>query len=59
MFSIFNKDPAKKLTKNYYAKLEQAMHAQRNGDIRSYSRITVEAEQIKEQIKKLESDTKK
>jgi|TARA_B110000881_G_C18489945_1_gene471245 hypothetical protein len=59
MFSIFKKDPIKKLNKAYEAKLEQAMFAQRNGDIKSYSLITAEAEKIAEEIKKLEDIEKK
>jgi hypothetical protein len=59
MFSIFKKDPVKKLNKLYEAKLEQAMHAQRNGDIKSYSMITAEAENIAIEIKELENSTKK
>lgn len=55
MFSIFKRDPIKKLTKAYEAKLEQAMHAQRNGDIRSYGSITAEAEAINDQITALKS----
>jgi hypothetical protein len=58
MFSIFKKDPVKKLNNAYEAKLEQAMHAQRNGDIKSYSMITAEAEKIAEQIQVLENSTK-
>ncbi|MBU2895034.1 Lacal_2735 family protein [Colwellia sp. D2M02] len=58
MFSIFKRDPIKKLNKLYEAKLEQAMYAQRNGDIRSYSMITAEAEVIASQIKELEKSTK-
>jgi hypothetical protein len=58
MFSIFKKDPIKKLNKLYEAKLEQAMCAQRNGDIKSYSMITVEAENIKIQIEALENSPK-
>ena len=54
MFSIFKKDPLKKLNKDYRAKLEQAMHAQRNGDIKSYSMLTHEAEQILKEIEVLE-----
>lgn len=50
MFSLFKSDPVKKLKKQYAAKLEQAMLAQRNGNIRSYSMITAEAEEIREQI---------
>ena len=57
MFSIFRRDPIKKLSTLYYAKLEQAMHAQRNGDIRSYSMITAEAENIAKQIESLKENT--
>lgn len=46
MFSIFKSDPVKKLRKAYYDKLEQAMSAQRKGDIESYSRLSSEAEDI-------------
>ena len=55
MFSIFKQNPIKKLNKIYEAKLEQAMYAQRNGDIKSYSMITAEAEKIAVQIKALEN----
>lgn len=55
MFSLFKRDPVKKLTKAYETKLEQAMHAQRNGDIRSYGSITAEAEAIYDQIKELKT----
>ncbi len=54
MFSFLKKNPVKKLNKQYEAKLEQAMHAQRNGDIRGYSMLTAEAEAILSQIKALE-----
>lgn len=54
MFSFFRQDPIKKLTKLYEAKLEKAMHAQRNGDIKSYAMITAEAAQIEAQISALE-----
>lgn len=56
MFSIFKSNPIKKLNKDYEAKLEQAMHAQRNGDIKSYSMITAEAELIADKIKTLEQN---
>ncbi|UJF20656.1 DUF6435 family protein [Shewanella sp. OMA3-2] len=58
MFSLFKQDPIKKLTKLYEAKLAQAMHAQRNGDIKSYSMITAEAAQIETQIIGLEKQKK-
>ncbi|GIU44152.1 hypothetical protein TUM4438_14710 [Shewanella sairae] len=53
MFSIFKRDPAKKLKKLYFAKLEQAMFAQRNGDIKTYSELTAEADEIDKQISNL------
>jgi hypothetical protein len=55
MFSIFKKDPIKSLNKVYFQKLEQAMRAQRNGDIKSYSMITAEAEEIRVKIEALEA----
>lgn len=55
MFSFFKKDPTKKLIKLYDRKLEEAMHAQRNGDIKSYAMITAEAEKIKLQILEIDS----
>ena len=58
MFSIFKKDPLKKLNKLYEAKLEEAMHAQRRGDIKSYAMITAEADKIKVKILKLEKADK-
>lgn len=56
MFSLFKTDPLKKLNQQYSAKLEQAMLAQRNGDIKSYSALTYEAEQILDKIKVLEDN---
>ena len=54
MLSLFKSDPGKALRKRYQLKLEQAMIAQRNGDIRNYSLITAEAEEIYKEIQKLE-----
>lgn len=58
MLSLFKKDPIKKLDKLYERKLEEAMHAQRKGDIKSYAMITAEAEKIKVQILELQACTK-
>jgi len=58
MFSIFKKDPIKKLDKLYESKLEEAMHAQRKGDIKSYAMLTAEAEKFKIQIIELENSSK-
>lgn len=55
MFSIFKSDPIKKLSKLHDAKLEQAMHAQRNGDIKTYSQLNFEADQIHQQIEEIEA----
>lgn len=59
MFSLFKRDPIKKLNKAYGFKLEQAMLAQRNGDIRSYAMLTAEAEKIREEIEALENASNK
>ena len=55
MFNLFGSDPLKKLKKQYAEKLEAAMHAQRNGDIEKYSRLTEEAAQIDKEILALET----
>lgn len=57
MFSFFKRNPLKKLNNQHEAKLEQAMHAQRNGDIRSYAMLTAEAEEIEQQINALKQQT--
>ena len=57
MFSLFKSNPVKKLNKQYEAKLEQAMHAQRNGDIKTYSQLTFEAEQIHKKLAEAKQNT--
>ncbi|MEO3678516.1 DUF6435 family protein [Rheinheimera sp. FR7-31] len=54
MFSWLKSDPVKKLRKAYDQKLEQAMHAQRNGDMRLYADLTAESEEIWRKIQQLE-----
>ena len=54
MFSIFKKDPIKKLDKQYENKLELAMNFQRNGDMKSYAKCTAEAEKLRAQILELQ-----
>lgn len=54
MFGLFKKDPAKKLRKAYSAKLEAAMQAQRNGDIRTYSLLSEEADALWKALEPLE-----
>lgn len=55
MFGFLKSDPTKKLRKQYDAKLEQAMLAQRKGDIKSYSMLTAEAESLWAEIEKLQA----
>lgn len=55
MFGLFKKDPVKKLQKQYHDKLEEAMHAQRNGDIRGYSMLSKEADTLLKSIEKYKS----
>ncbi|MFU8765739.1 MAG: DUF6435 family protein [Haliea sp.] len=40
----------KKLQKEYESKLGEAMQAQRNGDIRSYSMLSEEADKLYKQL---------
>lgn len=58
MFSLFKFDPTKKLNKQHDIKLEQAMQAQRNGDIKKYSELTHEADQIHQKILAIENKVK-
>ncbi|MEM0912055.1 MAG: DUF6435 family protein [Pseudomonadota bacterium] len=55
MFGLFQRDPTKKLRKQYDLKLEQAMLAQRKGDIKSYSMLSAEAEELWSEIKVIEA----
>ena len=52
MFGLFKSDPSKKLQKAYEQKLEQAMHAARNGDMRANAALTEEAEALRGEIEK-------
>ena len=54
MFGWLRRNPEKALRKQYHAKLEEALHAQRNGKIREYSFLTAEAEEIREQLEALQ-----
>ena len=53
MFSLFKKDPAKELQKEYEKIMKKAVDAQRNGDIDGYSRLCAEAESIANEIDSL------
>ena len=54
MFGWMKRDPEKKLRKQYHAKLEEALQAQRNGNIRQYSFLTAEAEKLREKLEEIE-----
>ncbi|ATX77079.1 MAG: DUF6435 family protein [Reinekea forsetii] len=58
MFSMFKSDPTKKLKKQYEAKLQEAMEAQRGGDIRSYSMLSEEADGLYKQFLAAEQEAK-
>jgi hypothetical protein len=57
MFSFFKRDPVKKLRQQYDAKAEQAMLAQRKGDMRLFADLTAEAEALWQQLEKLQAQT--
>ena len=50
MLVLFKQDPKKKLNKEYIKLLEEAMQAQRNGDIKTYSLLTEKVEKTKSEI---------
>lgn len=56
MFGFLKADPTKKLRKVYDQKSTDAMLAQRKGDIRTYSMLTAEAEELWKQIEQLEAN---
>ena len=46
MLGLFKRDPKKKLQQAYERKLQAAMEASRNGDMRANATLTEEAEEI-------------
>ena len=55
MFDLFKKSPLKKLKAEHKALLTKAFHAQRNGDVRAYSFLTADAEEVREKIEALKA----
>lgn len=53
MLSIFKKDPARRMKKDYQQLVQKAYQAQQNGNIRGYSLLTAEAEKLKAKIDEL------
>jgi hypothetical protein len=56
MFGMFRKSPLKQLEQEHGALLTKAFNAQRNGDIRQYSMLTAEAEELRKKIEDLKSE---
>ena len=56
MFGFLKTDPVKKLRKVYDKKSTDAMLAQRRGDIKTYSLLTAEAEELWKQIESLSAN---
>ncbi|NDV92489.1 Lacal_2735 family protein [Alteromonas sp. 345S023] len=56
MFSLFKSNPSKKLRRQYDKLLERALHAQRNGDIKTYSMLTAESDALLKQIETIENN---
>tara|TARA_R110000850_G_scaffold80917_3_gene173697 strand:- start:1122 stop:1316 length:195 start_codon:yes stop_codon:yes gene_type:complete len=59
MFGLFKSNPLKKLRKQYDTALQDAMQAQRHGDIRLYAELSTEADKIYQKIKRLEEGNAK
>ncbi|WP_113906780.1 DUF6435 family protein [Aliidiomarina celeris] len=55
MFNFLKRNPTKALRKQYAQKLEQAMNAQRKGDMRLYAELTDESEKIWAEIERVEA----
>lgn len=56
MLGWLKRDPRKKLSADYHQRLEQAMLAQRKGDIRLYGQLTYEAERIRSELEALDDE---
>ena len=58
MFGMFRKSPLRKWEQEHQALLTKAFNAQRNGDIRKYSMLTAEAEELLKKIEDLKSESR-
>jgi molybdenum-dependent DNA-binding transcriptional regulator ModE len=56
MFGIFKRDPVEKMRKEFSRLSEQAIQAQRNGNIALYSELTKKADDLMDEIEKLEKE---
>lgn len=55
MFGFLKSDPVKKLQKEYEKISEQAMQAQRNGNIELFAELSQKAEEIGKEIDRLQA----
>lgn len=53
MFGLFKQDPLQKLEKEYEKTMEQAVQAQRNGNIDLFSKLSQDADNILKKIDEL------
>jgi len=58
MFSLFKKDPVKKLNKKYQRMMEKARDIQRTGDLKKYAAVIEEAEEVAKEIETLKAGQK-
>lgn len=56
MLGFLKGDPKKKLQKEYEAKLQKALYAQRNGDLRTHGTLMEEAEKIYAELQKIDKE---
>lgn len=54
MFGLFKSDPVKKMRKQHASLQEQAMLAQRGGDMRKFAELTAKAEALWSEIEAAE-----
>jgi len=55
MLGMFKRDPKKKLQQEYERKLQAAMEASRNGDMRANATLTEEAEVLLAEIRRIDA----
>lgn len=56
MFGLFKRSPLKQWQKEHESLVYKAFQAQRNGDIRLYSTLTAESEELRVKIETLQKD---
>jgi hypothetical protein len=55
VFGLFKKSPLEKLQAEHESLSTRAFQAQRNGDIRTYTTLTAEAEKLREKMENLKA----